>query len=115
MKTTKKTIAPLLKATFPDYTGKKFFVQAAENITLYDLNWCEGSRTQYRTCTTAGTTINDSDKFNHIAPWKNPAEGQTMPIPPGAIVATRTISQGRECGITFYINPADMPRLIGAA
>lgn len=115
MKVSKKQIAPLLAATFPDYTGRKFFVQAAERVTLWDLNWCEGSRTQYRTATISGQTLNNRDTYNHVAPWANMAEGKEIPVPVGAIVASNTISQGRECGVTFYINPADMPRLIGAA
>jgi hypothetical protein len=112
MKVSKKQIAPLLAATFPEYNGRKFFVQAAERVTLWDLNWCEGSRTQYRTATTTGATINNKDTFNHVAPWANMAEGKEIPVPPGAIVASNTISQGRECGITFYIHPSDMPKLI---
>lgn len=112
MKVSKKQIAPLLAATFPEYQGRKFFVQAAERVTLWDLNWCEGSRTQYRTATTGGDTINNKDTFNHVAPWANIAEGKDMPVPQGAIVASNRISQGRECGVTFYIHPSDMPKLL---
>ena len=112
MQVKKADIAPLLAATFPNYTGRKFTVKAAASVTLYDLNWSGGTRNQYHAATTAGKPIGNGQAFNAAAPWKNNAEGETITIPPGAIVAEHSIFCGKDCGITFYINPADMPRLL---
>jgi hypothetical protein len=45
-------------------------------------------------------------------PADNKAEGTILPIPQGAVIAKEAIYCGIECGITFYINPADMPKLL---
>ena len=111
MKVSKKDIAPLLAASFPQYSGRRFFVEAAERVTLYDLNWCEGSRNAYRALTIEGKAIGNGQAFNAAAPWNNHAEGKTLDIPQGAIVACQS-NRGQHESITFYINPADMPKLI---
>lgn len=108
----KADIAPLLAATFPQYKGRKFFVQAADAVRLDNLNWDGGSRNAYRAVTISGQRIGNGQAFNAAAPWENNAEGQIVPIPAGAVIAREGIYCGRECGITFYINPADMPRLL---
>ena len=39
----------------------------------------------------------------------------TIPIPPGAVVVKHTYFCGKDCGLTIYINPADMPAQLTAA
>lgn len=112
MKVKKSEITALLAATFPEYKGRKFFVEAAEQVTLYDLNWCEGVRNSYQACTVSGKTIGCGESFNQKAPWNNKAEGVTIQLPVGAIVACHAF-RGMHESVTFYINPADMPKLIG--
>lgn len=111
MKVTKKEISPLLTATFPEYKGRRFFVQPADKVTLYDLNWCEGTRNAYRACTTTGRKVGNGEAFNQKAPWNNNAEGSTIDIPAGAIVACHSY-RGMTESVTFYINPADMPKFL---
>ncbi len=115
IKVKKAEIAALLKGSFPEYKGRKFYIVAAENIRLDNLNWDGGSRQSYRAVTLEGKAIGNGAAFNMPHPSDNKAEGSTVSIPPGAVVAKEAIYCGRECGITFYIHPADMPRLIPAA
>ncbi len=113
MKARKQDIAPLLAATFPDYRGRRFFVEAASSITLYDLNWCEGVRNAYRAVTLDGVGLG-ADKLanmNATAPWKNYAEGSVCSVPVGLVVACHSY-RGMHESVTFYINPADMPKVI---
>lgn len=112
MKVSKKEIAPLLRGTFPDYKGKRFFVDPSGKVTLYDLNWCEGTRYQYRAVSLDGTPLGGADKYNATAPWHNQAEGKTIEIPRGACIAAHGYNAGRESGVTFYINHLDMPALL---
>jgi hypothetical protein len=105
-------VAPMIRATFPSYKGKKFQVVAAESVTLHDLNWSGGSRCQYRACTLAGAPLGNADKFNAMAPWENPAEGQSLPIAPGACVVQHTLFCGSDLGLRIYVHPSDMAPLL---
>jgi len=109
IKTKRADVAPLVAATFPDYKGRKITVQPATSVMLHSLNWDGGSRSQYRTCSTDGAPIGSADRYNAMAPWANPAEGQNIPVPQGAVVVRHSIFSGKDAGLTIYINPADMP------
>jgi hypothetical protein len=112
MKVKKADIAPLLAATYPAYKGRKFFVHASETVRLDNLNWDGGSRAQYKAVTLDGRAVGNGAALNMPHPADNKAEGTILPIPQGAVIAKESIYCGIECGITFYINPADMPRLL---
>lgn len=112
MKVRKSEIVALLKATFPEYSGRRFFVQPAERITLHDLNWCEGTRNSYRAVTLDGKPIGNGAKFNGPAPWNNTAEGAEVSIPNGVAVACHSF-HGMHESVTFYLHPQDMPKLVG--
>jgi hypothetical protein len=115
IKATRAQVERLVRATFPAYRGRKFRVYAAAHVTLHDLNWSGGSRSQYRTCTLAGEPIGSADKHNQVAPWNQTAEGQTVPVPQGAVCVRHSMFCGKDMGLSFYVNPADMPRLLTAA
>lgn len=110
IKARRSEVAALVAATFPEYKGRKFAVEAAATVTLHDLNWSGGSRNQYRTCTVAGQKIGGADKWNAVAPWANIAEGKTLDIPQGAAVVKHAMFCGSDCGLTIYVHPADMPK-----
>lgn len=112
IKAKRKEVAPLVNATFPEYTGRKFSVEAAKSVTLYDLNWGGGTRNQYRTCTLSGDKLGSADKWNAVAPWVNLAEGKTVEIPRGAAIVMHSIFCGKDSGITIYMNLDDMPKWI---
>jgi hypothetical protein len=115
IKVTRKQVELLARATFPAYRGRTFRVEATSEVTLFDLNWSGGSRSQYRTCTLAGEPIGSADKHNQVAPWNQTAEGQTVPVPQGAVCVRHSMFCGKDMGLTFYVHPADMPRLLTAA
>jgi len=109
---TEEQVRPVVRATFPDYRGKKFQVVAAESVTLHDLNWSGGSRSSYRACTLTGAPLGGADKYQMMAPWDNPAERQTLPILPGACVVEHCIFCGQDMGLRIYVHPADMAPLL---
>lgn len=115
VKVTRADIPQIVRATFPDYRGRKFKVQATEKVTLHDLNWSGGSRSQYRTCTLNGTPAGSADRYNAMAPWENIAEGKSLPVPQGFAVVRHSIFCGKDTGLTVYVNPADMPKLLTKA
>jgi hypothetical protein len=105
-------VRAIINATFPEYRRKKVWVYVAETVTLHDLNWCGGTRMQYRGATLNGQFAGSADKHNAVAPWENRAEGATIPIPQGHVV----VSCGHFCGkpsmLSIYVHPADMPKLL---
>jgi hypothetical protein len=110
----KADVASIVAATFPEYRGRKIKLAAVEKTSLHDLNWSGGSRSVYRSCTTDGLYIGSSAKANAVAPWVNAAEGQTVPIPQGAVLVRHSMFCGKDTGLTIYVNPADMPKLLPA-
>lgn len=114
IKVQRRQVETLVKATFPEYRGRKFKVVAAEKVGLYDLNWSGGTRNQYRACTVTGHSTGGSDRYNAMAPWNNPAEGAMLPVPIGCVVVRHGMFCGKDLGLTVYVNPADMPRLLAA-
>jgi hypothetical protein len=107
-------VAAIVSATFPDYRGRKIKVLATESETIHDLNWSGGSRSEYRSCTLRGQYIGGADRYNQQAPWANQGEGKSVPIPPGAVLVRHSIFCGKDVGLTIYVNPADMPKLLPA-
>lgn len=92
IKVRKTEVAPLVVATFPDYKGRRFSVRVANQVRLDDLNWSDGTRSQYRACTLTGERLGSTDRYNAMAPWdRNQIEGQTLPLVPGAAVVKHTI------------------------
>lgn len=114
IKARRADVKAFVEATFPDYKGRTFKVKAASQVTLYNLNWDGGSRSQYRTCTLTGQRVGSADKWNAVAPWVNVAEGKTLDIPQGCAVVEHAYFCGKDCGLTIYLNPADLPKQLTA-
>lgn len=108
---TDKAVKALLTAAFPDYRGRKLTALATETMTVYNLNWCEGSRNTYVAIDLA--TI-DCLAVAVKAPWKEDREGATFEMKRGIVIAERMVFCGRECGVRFYLHPEDAPRVLAA-
>lgn len=107
------TVAPIVRAAFPDYRRKKVSVKAAEAVMLQDLNWSGGTRSIYRAVAldgsqTGGDTLGHSQRH----PMDNQAEGASVPVPQGFALVRGGDFCGKPSLLTIYVNPADMPRLL---
>ena len=110
-----KEIPQVIKATFPAYRKRTVLVLAAESITLHDLNWSGGTRSEYKACTLDGKPLGNTDKYNAMAPWDSrQVEGKSLPLVPGACVVRGGYFCGKESRLTVYVHPADMPRWLAA-
>ena len=105
-------VKAIIAATFYDYNGRKIKVVASQTVTLHDLNWSGGTRYKYKACTIDGKPLGDSSAYNDIAPWNNYAEGAVVPIPSGCVMVSRGCFCGHDTGLTIYVNPSDMPKLL---
>jgi len=96
------------------YRKRSVQVCPSDKITVYGLNWDGGSRSEYTAVTLDGKPVGDLSKYNMVAPWQNPANGSTLPIPPGVVVIKHGVFMGKPATAYIYVNPADMPALLAA-
>lgn len=95
------------------YRKLRVYVRASEFVTLMDLNWSGGTKSEYHTFQIDGAKpLGSTERYSRIHPANNYAEGVRVPIPRGAIVVETGFFCGKESTATIYINPADMPLLI---
>ena len=106
MKVTRKQAENIIKATFPEYRGRKIKVEFRPEVTFYDTNWGGGSRNQYAAVKADGTKA----RLNVPAPWLNVVEGATVPLPADVLIVEHSIFCGKDCGLTIYANPVNLPK-----
>jgi hypothetical protein len=104
-------VKEILQATYPDYKGRKFFLNTSGKVSLDNTNWCEGSRVAYKFIRLT-ETIETGRPLPQVAPWNNPFEGKEIVLPADCACVTERIAYGRECGITIYINPINAVKFI---
>ena len=89
----------LARDTYPEYTGRRVFVQATHEISFFDLNWSGGTKRTYTIIRADGASV---DGFDHNHPAHNQYEGKTVPMSPEYMVIVRSWFCGKDAGITVY-------------
>jgi len=107
---TKKQAEQILKATYPNYGGRKIKVEFSNKVYFYDTNWGGGSRNTYVAVRSDGK----SAKLNVPAPWVNIVEGTSVELPADVLIVEHSIFCGKDCGITIYANPVHLPKWLNA-
>lgn len=115
VKVRKTDVAQIVQATFPAYRGRKIRIEPRKSVHVCGLNWDGGSRSQYRGCTLTGRPTGSLDRYNQRAPWDNPAEGQSLELVPDVALVRHSIFMGKDTGLTIYVHPDSMPKLLPAA
>lgn len=110
IKITRKQAAEIIKATFPNYTGKKIRVEFTSKVTFYDTNWSGGTRNVYAAVKADGRTA----RVNVPAPWINAIEGKTFDLPADILVVEHSFFCGKDAGLTIYSNPVNAPKWLEA-
>jgi hypothetical protein len=110
IKLTKKQAAPIINATFPEYTGRKYNLNFQDEITFYDTNWGGGSKNEYAFIASDGKTA----QLNVPAPWINVYEGATIQIPNNVMVVVHSYFCGQDMGIRIYANTMHAPKWLTA-
>lgn len=103
---------PIVRATFPDYRGRKFSLEFTDSVSFYNVAWSGGSKNEYR-------LVNVGGQIGHLvginaAPWDNPVEGQDMDLTPDVLVVKRVFFCGKDLGITIYAHPSLGPKFLTA-
>ena len=117
----KLTMTPALKTilalTFPDYRGRKYSLEHARELTLYDRDWSGGTHADYAVLRDIGNGIEVAET-PPFRPSAGPAAyAPTLALQPGYVVVRHYFFCGHDAGITIYTNPdsnmnilADTPR-----
>lgn len=111
MKLNKAQVRDILKATFPEYRGRKFKVEFTPTVTFHDTNWGGGSKNTYVAITSYGRGV---ARLRVPAPWLNTIEGETKDLPPDVLIVMHTIFCGKDLGITIYAHPSHLPKWLPA-
>lgn len=116
-----RDVPPALLAAFPTYKGRTFQVRACESVTIMDTTWSGGTKCTYTLVElatgrvapldTSRKSVKPGDPFG----WIPDVEGQSFRIPPGYVVAEHSHFCGKDMGITFHANPADLTPLLPPA
>jgi hypothetical protein len=112
MKAKTKDYKRIIKRVLPEYHKQSINVVAAENVTLYDLNWSGGTKNIYHFAPVNGNEIDLPFDMGARAPWNNPYENQKVNIPQGFCVIQEGFFRGQETSATIYFHPNDMPKQI---
>ena len=105
-KTQYPSLVSLMQTSYPDYKGRKFFIQVCVESIDTTSYWDSGSRTYFKFIRSDGKTMSPLEQ----APWKQTEENRTIKLQQGLACVTRAISCGYECGLTMYLHPSDMPK-----
>lgn len=106
-----KQAKPIVKATFPDYRGRKFRLEFRDSVRFYDVNWSGGSKNEYKLVNTSGQIGTLAGVTR--APWDNPIEGQEFSLSPDVMIVKHSFFCGSDMGITIYAHPSLAPKLLG--
>jgi hypothetical protein len=114
MKITTKShpkLIKLMKSAYPEYNGRKFYMNIRCEPFLTISYWDEGSRTYYKFLRWDGKMLEQPDS----APWtQHQSENRTTQLVPGLACITHSINQGIDCGISIYFHPDDIPKQLEA-
>lgn len=97
----------IMKACFPDYTGRKFsleFIKDSFEVTSY---WDEGSKTYYVFVNYEGKTM---EVPSHSHPFIQENENRKAILIKGLACVKHIIFCGHDLGLTIMLHPDEQPK-----
>ena len=95
------------------YTGQKFKAEPAESVFIpADAGlWSGGSRNTYSAIELAtGRAAAVSDNITN--PWSADRQDRTVPLRAGFAIVKHSIFCGKDFGLTFFVHPSDITKLL---
>lgn len=103
---------PLWGKAFPLYRGRNVKVWIRDSVTLSNLTWDEGSKSEYVILRADGKQA-DMRFASRFAPWSNPWEGRVVELS-SEIIVIEFWRMGLSKGINIHAHPSLMPKLLPA-
>lgn len=102
-------LVELMQKVYPDYKGRKFFLEVVDKEFDTTSYWDEGSRTYYIFVNPNGDTLHlpNTHPFH-----QHNQENRTANLVPGLVCIKHTIYCGHDCGLTIMMHPNDVPKQI---
>jgi len=107
-----KTIKAILAATYPEWKGRKIAVVEATSYQMMDY-WSEGTRHYVKAYALENGRVASSSAAAQT-PWRGEAHA-LVAVPEGILLVEHSIFCGKDCGITIYVNPANVAATLPAA
>jgi hypothetical protein len=100
-------LVSLMKKIYPDYKGRKFFLEVFDKSFDTTSYWDGGSRTYYKFVKSDGNVLSLPETHPFIQHTKENREAQLIP---GLVCIKHTFFCGHDCGLTIIFHPVDMPK-----
>lgn len=97
------------------YTGKKFQVVVTESVTIPAEAglWFHGSRDLYKVVELFSGRRQEAPN-QHLDPWTSARQARKVELRDGYAVVEHSIFQGKDMGLTIYINPVNATAFLPA-
>jgi hypothetical protein len=95
----------LVAAAFPNYRGRKFHVEVQKQPLDVRSYWDGGSRDFFAFVHL--NTLKVVPVPEQSANDKTVAGAETVVLPDGVACVEHTVFQGKDCGVTVHVNPAN--------
>lgn len=99
----------LMQRAYPDYKGRKFFLEITDEEFDCISYWDEGSRTYYKFVTPDGNMMQLPNTHPY---YQHTTENRTAKLTTGLACIKHSIFCGHDCGLTLMLCSADAPKLI---
>ena len=112
MKITKSdfpSVVALMKSAFPEYKGRKYFVEVCDREFETHSYWYGGSKYSYVFVRADGGRMAVDSM---AAPWVQYKENRKAKLVPGLACVRYTYFCGHDLGLTLMLHPEDMPKMI---
>jgi hypothetical protein len=97
----------LMQSAYPEYKGRRFFIEARVDPFYVFSYWFEGSRDYYIFVRADGSKMG----LPQSPPWtQHQGENRTAQLVPGLACVRHTICCGNDRGLTLILHPNDLPK-----
>lgn len=108
-----KDAQDIIRAAFPSYRKRNATIEARTAVTLQDLNWSGGTKSEYAAVRLAdGRAVKPS--LDRDPPWTNRHEGARVDMVPGIALVRAGWFCGKASTVTIYVHPDDLARTLPA-
>lgn len=105
----------VIRAAFPSWRGRKVRIAACERLTLQDMYWSGGSRSEYVAVNIATMQAGSPSQQTRNPPqFGGPRVTPEVEIPPGCVIVEHSIFCGKDAWVRLHVHPSNMPAMLPA-